>query len=104
MNFLSNAIKFTPVHGTIEIETIMKESQNVMTPIKAEDDLDGIRSRPTMSLLDFAKHRKAKSLTTNSLLRKLQSSKSIRSIETINYVNFEIRIKDSGYGISEENI
>lgn len=79
LNFLSNAIKFTPQGGTITIQTLLKDKQTV-------------QARPATRKAS-ADQRAAFASQSQHFDRRVKS-----------YIDFDIRIEDSGCGISKDNL
>ena len=100
LNFMSNAVKFTPEKGRITIQTILKDKQLVQQRMTmSEDEGAGNAVVP-------GGHRTYQKNHTNSL-RESSFSNDKNSLHVQMrqyYIEFEIHIIDTGCGISKENI
>ena len=111
LNFLSNALKFTPENGSIIIETIVKETQD-MRGVRNDGSSNSRKESSNRSILKMMNEFEmmaAKKCLTPRNHHKMNNHRELKSALKVEegqkkYIKFEIRITDSGCGISPENL
>eukprot|EP00347_Sterkiella_histriomuscorum_P019508 403341364 len=99
LNFLSNSIKFTPTSGKIIIQTNLLDKQRIQ---KAKEfaALENLKNLKSGEIEVKTKRNRSLSMGTVDV-HKLEG---ISSDNNQYYIDFEIKIIDSGMGISKENM
>lgn len=96
LNFLSNALKFTPFNGLIKVEVRLLETQSIASE-SVDADSSKEKGEADEILVEEVED-------DNKRVPVLKDDTEEKKTGDEKYIKFELRIEDSGYGISPENI